>query len=96
MGIEIALRGSDGHLGLTLEVLGEIDLLTADPKRTRGETDLLLTDTEVLRPNLSGETDLFPTSLVDPTLVNEKLRGFGEASVHEILGGFFMYFSLDG
>lgn len=52
-------------LGLTLEVLGEIDLLTADPKRTRGETDLLLTDTEVLRPNLSGETDLFPVSLLN-------------------------------
>lgn len=49
-------------LCLILEVLGEIDLLTADPKRMRGETDLL-TDPERLRPNLSGETDLFPVSL---------------------------------
>lgn len=95
MDIEIALRGSDGHLCLILEMLGEIDLLTADPKRMRGETDLL-TDPERLRPNLSGETDLLPTSLVDATLVNEKLRGFGEASVHEILECLFMYFCLDG
>lgn len=95
MDIDIALRGSDGHLCLILEVLGEIDLVTADPKRVRGETDLL-TDPERLTPNLSGEIDLFPTSLLDGTLVNEKLRGFGEASVHEFLECFFMYFGIDG
>lgn len=49
-------------LCLILEVLGEIDLVTADPKRVRGETDLL-TDPERLTPNLSGEIDLFPVSL---------------------------------
>lgn len=51
-------------LTLLLEVLGEIDLLMTDPKRMRGETDLL-TDPERLRANLSGETDLFPVSLLN-------------------------------
>lgn len=51
-------------LTLLLEVLGEIDLLMTDPKRMRGETDLL-TDPERLRANLSGETGLFPVSLLN-------------------------------
>lgn len=51
-------------LCLILEVLGEIDLVTADPKRMRGETDLL-TDPERFRPNLSGEIDLFPVTLLN-------------------------------
>lgn len=73
MNTEIALRGSDGLCSRCLLSAG------------LGETDLLATDPDLMRGKRSGETERILASLLDVTLVKEKLGGFGDDSLEEIL-----------